>query len=110
MPADFPLQAPATSYLQKLFRQTIRITITDGRIFLGTFAGTDKHLNLLLVNTDEFRFTPPHYANPNGRFVGLVMIPRRLIVKIEARQGVLDDSDSGSDGSYGTQPDLGAYT
>ena len=45
---------PAVNALRSLLRQTLRITILDGRIFLGTFAGTDKLLNVLLVSTDEF--------------------------------------------------------
>lgn len=74
----------ALSEIKQLLQKSLRITLTDGRIFLGTFAGTDKQLNILLINTDEFRLTPPELANPNGRFVGLVMIPRRLVVRIEA--------------------------
>lgn len=69
--------------LKRLLRQTLRITITDGRVFLGTFTGTDTQLNILLANTDEFRLTPLDNANLDGRYVGLVMIPRRLIVRIE---------------------------
>ncbi|KAI0091906.1 hypothetical protein BDY19DRAFT_871703, partial [Irpex rosettiformis] len=87
--------------LRSLLRQTMRISITDGRIFLGTFAGTDRLLNILLINTDEFRlptlpssesgFTEDdgltssisYNPNPNGRFVGLVLIPWRLVVKAE---------------------------
>ena len=37
---------------------------------------------MLLINTDEFKLAPPH-ANPLGRFVGLVLVPWRLVVKIE---------------------------
>ena len=86
--------------MKSLFRQFLRITTSDGRIFLGTFTGTDKHLNILLANTDEFRFAPPEEANPNGRYVGLVMIPKRLIVKIEAPEGVLSTDGDESDGMY----------
>ncbi|KAJ3484356.1 hypothetical protein NLI96_g5704 [Meripilus lineatus] len=69
--------------LKNLLRETLRITTSDGRIFLGTFAGTDSQLNVLLANTDEFRLSPPDSVNLDGRYVGLVMIPRRLVVKIE---------------------------
>ncbi|TCD67700.1 hypothetical protein EIP91_012066 [Steccherinum ochraceum] len=75
---------PALDELKKLLQKTLRVTTNDGRIFLGSFAGTDKQLNILLINTDEFRFSPPELANPSGRFVGLVMLPRRLVVSIEA--------------------------
>lgn len=71
------------SAVQSLLNDTLRVTITDGRIFLGTFVGTDSELNILLLNTDEFRLGPNE--NPNGRFVGQVMIPWRLVNKVEAR-------------------------
>jgi len=71
------------SAVQSLLNDTLRVTVTDGRIFLGTFVGTDRELNILLLNTDEFRLGPNE--NPNGRFVGQVMIPWRLVNKVEAR-------------------------
>lgn len=72
--------------LKSLLNRTTRVTIRDGRVFLGTFAGTDKLLNILLLNADEFRFSPRQYANPHGRFVGLILIPWRLVVKAEAQR------------------------
>ncbi|THH33596.1 hypothetical protein EUX98_g570 [Antrodiella citrinella] len=75
---------PALAQVKQLLHKSLRITIDDGRIFLGTFAGTDKQLNILLINADEFRLSPLEHANPNGRFVGLVMVPRRMIVRVEA--------------------------
>ncbi|TFY71225.1 hypothetical protein EVG20_g1785 [Dentipellis fragilis] len=69
--------------LKSLLRLTLRVFIADGRIFLGTFAGTDKSLNLLLVNTEEFRLGPSD--NPDGRYVGQVMIPWRLVIKTEVQ-------------------------
>ncbi|KAI0735869.1 hypothetical protein C8Q76DRAFT_713537 [Earliella scabrosa] len=72
--------------LKALLRATLRVTVADGRVFLGTFAGTDKQLNVLLVNTDEYRLGPD--AGPDGldgRYVGQVMIPWRLVVRVESR-------------------------
>lgn len=61
------------------------MTIDDGRIFVGTFVGTDKQLNVLLVSTEEFRIGPDAVdGNPDGRFVGQVMIPWRLVRRVEA--------------------------
>ena len=42
-------------------------------------------MNILLVNTDEFRIGPGE--NPNGRYVGQVLVPWRLVVKVEAQGG-----------------------
>jgi N-alpha-acetyltransferase 38, NatC auxiliary subunit len=71
------------SAVRNLLNDILRVTVTDGRIFLGTFVGTDSELNILLLNTDEFRLGPNE--NPNGRFVGQVMIPWRLVKTVEAR-------------------------
>jgi len=52
------LQTPAIVKLQSLLRQFIRISIFDGRIFIGTFTGTDKLLNIILTNAEEYRLSP----------------------------------------------------
>ncbi|KAK0232929.1 hypothetical protein IW262DRAFT_1451502 [Armillaria fumosa] len=67
--------------LESFFRRILRITVTDGRVFIGSFAGTDKPLNILLVNTEEFRMGADE--NPDGRFVGQIMVPWHLVVKVE---------------------------
>ena len=83
--------------LKRLLKRILRVTVLDGRIFLGTFVGTDHLLNILLANTEEFKIGPSE--NPNGRYVGQVMIPWRLVVKAEAkgpaqgRRNALKDSD-----------------
>ncbi|EIM91954.1 uncharacterized protein STEHIDRAFT_45105, partial [Stereum hirsutum FP-91666 SS1] len=77
--------SPSLAALQALLRSLLRITTTDHRIFLGTFVGTDKDLNILLVNTDEFRISSTTKPDPaDGRYVGQVMIPWKMIKRIEA--------------------------
>ena len=72
--------------LRALLRKTLRVSVTDGRVFLGTFAGTDKQLNILLINTDEYRLGPDADSDgPGGRYVGQVMIPWRLVVRVETQ-------------------------
>ncbi|KAJ7223195.1 hypothetical protein GGX14DRAFT_351830 [Mycena pura] len=70
--------------LRALLCETLRVTVADGRIFIGSFAGTDQPLNILLLNTDEFRLGPDE--NPDGRYVGQVLIPWRLVVKAEVHR------------------------
>jgi N-alpha-acetyltransferase 38, NatC auxiliary subunit len=76
-------QSTSISALKNILQQVLRITVLDGRIFLGTFVGTDQMLNVLLANAEEFRIGPNE--NPNGRYVGQVMIPWKLVVKAEAQ-------------------------
>ncbi|KAI8982974.1 hypothetical protein BDB01DRAFT_791881 [Pilobolus umbonatus] len=54
-----------------------RISITDGRIFIGTLICIDKNKNIILGQTEEIR-------GDESRPVGLVMIPGKHLVKIEA--------------------------
>lgn len=75
-------EAPSISHLKSLLRETLRITTNDGRIFIGTFAGTDRPLNVILINTEEYRIGPE--ASRNGRYVGQIVTPWKCIVKIEA--------------------------
>ncbi|KAF5314005.1 hypothetical protein D9611_006950 [Ephemerocybe angulata] len=77
------LETPALQRLQSYLRQPLRISVTDGRIFLGTFAGTDKPLNILLANTEEYRMGSGEMLE--GRYVGQVLIPWRLVTKVEAQ-------------------------
>ncbi|EPS98084.1 hypothetical protein FOMPIDRAFT_1080916, partial [Fomitopsis schrenkii] len=79
---------PSIQSLKSLLRLPLRVTIDDGRIFIGTFVGTDKQLNILLVSTEEFRIGPDAVdGNPDGRFVGQVMIPWKLVRRAEAPSG-----------------------
>ncbi|KIY51186.1 hypothetical protein FISHEDRAFT_56725 [Fistulina hepatica ATCC 64428] len=102
-----PSSTPATERLKALLSKTLRVTVSDGRVFLGNFAGTDKPLNILLVNAVEFRvseqlwpgggaISQPSSGNTEkiytSRYVGQIMVPWRLITRIEA-QGPSDDSE-----------------
>jgi len=84
-------EAPKPAYsavaeLKTLLNKSLRVTSTDGRIFLGTFAGTDKLLNIILVNAEEYREAAPEQDAPDGgRYVGQIMIPWRMARKVEAQ-------------------------
>lgn len=69
----------AHAMLSTTLRLTYRITIQDGRVFLGNFACIDREKNVVLTNAEEHR----EDLTPNGRYVGLIMIPWRWVVKAE---------------------------
>lgn len=73
----------ALAFLQSTLRLTYRITIQDGRIFLGTFACIDKEKNIVLTNTEEYRVG---VVGQKGRYVGLIMVPWRWVTKAEVEQ------------------------
>lgn len=72
---------PTLDCLKHLLRQTLRVTISDTRIFIGSFAGTDQALNIILINTEEYYLGLEESSN--GRYVGQVVIPWRLVTKVE---------------------------
>ncbi|KAJ8082510.1 hypothetical protein PM082_008365 [Marasmius tenuissimus] len=91
----------STHELHALFNNILRISVIDGRIFLGSFLGTDQALNLLLLDAEEFCVvdaTLPNLdgrfdggmliENPGGRYVGQIVIPWKEIVKVEAHGGL----------------------
>ncbi|KAF9443624.1 hypothetical protein P691DRAFT_778773 [Macrolepiota fuliginosa MF-IS2] len=78
--------------LQSLLRQLVRVSTTDGRIFIGTFAGTDKPLNIILTNAEEYRIHPPDDL-PEGRYVSLVMVPWKLVASVEAPSRWLEENE-----------------
>lgn len=78
--------------LRSVLRGTLRIITNDDRAFIGTFVGTDKSLNVLLVNTEEFRLGASE--STAGRYVGQVMVPWRLIQNIGLQ--VTDEANAGT--------------
>ena len=71
--------------------------------------GTDKQLNILLVSTDEFRIgSDAVNGNSDGRFVGQVMIPWRLVRRVEApstREGMQIPAEDVAGSSQGDDDD-----
>lgn len=82
-PPPPPLEGSSLDRMQSYLRQPLRISINDGRVFLGTFAGTDKPLNILLTNAEEYRIGMGQMLE--GRFVGQILIPWKLVTKVEAQ-------------------------
>ncbi|KAF9261094.1 hypothetical protein L218DRAFT_961780 [Marasmius fiardii PR-910] len=92
----------AVNALRSLLNSILRVSVIDGRLFLGSFLGTDQALNLLLLDTEEFRVLNTHSQDPHiskwdgvireglyiedpkGRYVGQVLVPWKQVVKVEA--------------------------
>ena len=87
-------QATAVERLSSLMGYTWRISIQDKRIFLGTLVCTDKEKNIILTNADEYR-----RGEVGGRYVGMIMIPWRWIVKAEVEWVAYIESEEGNRGN-----------
>lgn len=80
----------ALDSLQSILQQVLRITTVDSRIFMGIFAGTDKPLNIILINAEEYRITQisgqKMEVSEDGRYVGQVLLPWKMILKVEVHE------------------------
>ncbi|KAI8592587.1 small nuclear ribonucleoprotein family member-like protein [Geranomyces variabilis] len=73
--------------LASLLNERMRITISDGRVFVGYFMCIDRDRNTILAAADEFK-------NDERRFVGLIMIPGNHLVKAEVEAVAADEEDA----------------
>jgi small nuclear ribonucleoprotein B and B' len=65
----------------------VRITIQDGRMMVGTFLAFDKHMNVVLADTEEYRITKTNKTGQQKqikRTLGLVIIRGENIVSLTA--------------------------
>ncbi|PRP87359.1 hypothetical protein PROFUN_01621 [Planoprotostelium fungivorum] len=76
---------PNIEKFRSLIDQRIRITISDGRFFCGSFVCVDKGKNFVLSDATETQSRNeddgPHITE---RQIGLLTIPGRYIQKVEA--------------------------
>lgn len=95
-------KAEAMSFLESLLGKTLHITILDGRLFTGIFKCTDNESNVILANSFEYRMPSkaaeekaileakttgkPAKADMTSRFVGLIVVPGKQIVKMELEE------------------------
>ncbi|KAF2719370.1 hypothetical protein K431DRAFT_228832 [Polychaeton citri CBS 116435] len=109
-PQDFTNKPDeAAQYLSTFLDRTLRVHISDGRVFVGQLKCTDSERNLILAMTQEYRpptdtevrrFHEKHQGEDTEReggralahrpklemkkrFVGMVVVPGNHIQKIE---------------------------
>lgn len=115
----------SSAYLRSLLFKILRITIHDGRYFIGHLSCVDSSINIVLSQAEEFLPSPedlrrrhPLPANASeethaypwpydaplvvgpagGREMGMVMIKGQDVVKIEV-EGMPEAADQSSGGS-----------
>lgn len=83
--------------MSDLVNHILRITTVDNRNFVGQLLAFDKHLNLVLANTEESRITKKSYQElkkDNGakvaedkRALGLIILRGEQIVSLSIESG-----------------------
>lgn len=106
VPSLAPPETKHTTFLKQYLTKTLRVTVTDKRVFVGQLKCTDNECNLVLAMSHEYRPPPEseiqttafQAGGPSGeplqmqftsRYVGLVVVPGEHILKIEHEESVL---------------------
>ncbi|SBT72400.1 small nuclear ribonucleoprotein-associated protein B, putative [Plasmodium malariae] len=76
------------SRLETWLQYRVRVTISDTRYFVGTFLSYDRHMNLVLVDTEEFRKvkSQENSFKEIKRVVGLILIRGENVVSFTAER------------------------
>ncbi len=68
----------------------VRVTIADCRMMVGTLIGFDKHLNLVLADTEEYRILKPKKKGEPLREIkrpmGLMILRGDSVISISAEK------------------------
>lgn len=90
--------------LSDLINYRLRVSTLDGRAFTGQLLAFDAHMNIVLADTEESRFTNKAYleliknkangqvrAEEEKRFLGLLILRGEQVVNITVKSGPTAD-------------------
>lgn len=90
--------------MSDLINYRLKITIVDGRSFVGQLLAFDKHMNLVLADTEEARITKKSYQElakskvggqvkvaEEKRFLGLIILRGEQVVNLTIKSGPTAD-------------------
>ena len=72
----------AIAAVKALLGETLRVTLTDGRVFEGVFSCLDKGFNVVLNEASEVSLTGAR-KQFNARAGGVIIVPGARIAKCE---------------------------
>jgi len=75
--------------LAQFFNYRVSVTLVDGRVLVGTLMGVDKHVNLVLCNTEEYRRYKVK-GKPEGkelkRMLGFIVVRGRGVLYVQPEE------------------------
>jgi len=75
--------------LQHFFNWRVSVTLTDGRVLVGVLMAVDRHVNIVLCNTEEYRRYKVR-GKPEGkelkRMLGLIVLRGQAILYVQPEE------------------------
>mmetsp|Transcript_32966 Transcript_32966/g.90929 ORF Transcript_32966/g.90929 Transcript_32966/m.90929 type:complete len:198 (-) Transcript_32966:160-753(-) len=75
--------------LAQFFNWRVSVTLTDGRVLVGVLMAVDKHVNLVLCNTEEYRRYKVR-GKPEGkelkRMLGFIVLRGRGVLYVQPEE------------------------
>jgi small nuclear ribonucleoprotein B and B' len=76
-----------TSKIGQLLNSRVKVTLQDGRVFIGQLLAHDKHLNFVLADCEEFRLLKRGNGDSERRNLGLIVLRGEEIVSVSQETG-----------------------
>lgn len=78
-----------TSKIGQLLNSRVKVTLQDGRVFIGQLLAHDKHLNFVLADCEEFRLLRRGANNGDSerRTLGLIVLRGEEVVSVSQETG-----------------------
>ena len=78
-----------TSKIGQLLNSRVKVTLQDGRVFIGQLLAHDKHLNFVLADCEEFRLLKRGIKTGDSerRMLGMIVLRGEEIVSVSQETG-----------------------
>ena len=77
-----------TSKIGQLLNSRVKVTLQDGRVFIGQLLAHDKHLNFVLADCEEFRLLKKRgNGDSERRNLGLIVLRGEEVVSVSQETG-----------------------